>query len=83
MLSDDYIEVQVNDHFLSAIVNGDYSGMSDEDEAKLNTFLDDYSLERGCFSSAITDRGEGLCDVNELWSDRLAVLRFYLYEGDD
>lgn len=36
---DDYFDYNISEHFLPAIINGDYSGLSDDEENQLNRFL--------------------------------------------
>jgi len=82
MLSDDYITVKMDESFLPAIFNGDTSGLSDAGEGYLNEFLKDFSSDRGVFASGYNlDSGE--CEVTGFWTEKLADLKFYLYEGDD
>lgn len=35
----DHYEFNIANHFASAIINGDYSGLDDEEERQLNAFL--------------------------------------------
>lgn len=39
----DYYEFSIGEHFVSAIINGDYTGLNDEEEKQLNDFLADYT----------------------------------------
>jgi hypothetical protein len=38
-ITNDYYDFNVSEHFFSAIINGDYSGLNDEEENLLNRFL--------------------------------------------
>lgn len=46
-VDEDLLEFKIPDWSLSAIVNGDFSGLSDDDEDKLNKFLDRLTEEYG------------------------------------
>lgn len=39
----DYYEFSIGEHFVSAIINGDYTGLDDTEEKQLNDFLADYT----------------------------------------
>jgi hypothetical protein len=66
----DYYEYAIGCHFLSAVINYDYSGLTDEDEHQLNAFLDnlpDDALKSTHTSWDYSDAFEGNyfapCDV--------------------
>lgn len=43
----DYVEFTLSDHWASAVINSDYSGLSDEEERQLDAFLQAVAAERG------------------------------------
>jgi hypothetical protein len=67
------IEYKIASFYLPAIINGDYSGMEDEEEGMLNAFLQ--SVGTGVWSSG-DEVGFALCEVTGLWSDCLEA-KFY------
>jgi hypothetical protein len=43
----DYYEYDIGGHFLSAMINGDCSGLNDVEEKQLNDFLDGLPVQGG------------------------------------
>jgi hypothetical protein len=41
-LLNDYYELTLADHYLPALINGDYSGLDDDEAADLDAFMRDY-----------------------------------------
>jgi hypothetical protein len=67
----DYYTFNIGSHYLSAIINGDYSGLSDQDETDLNRFMDTLPVKNGHFDLIDYD-GETFfseCDVSGLFSE--------------
>lgn len=67
------IEYTIGEHFLPAIINGDYSGLEDEEEGMLNAFLQ--SIGTGTWDCG-DEVGFALCEVTRLWGDCVEV-KFY------
>ena len=62
----DYYEYQIAEHFISAIINGDCSGLDDCEETLLNTFLK-YLPVTGTWD--VTDDSNFVyCDITGMYS---------------
>ena len=71
----DYIEYQVGIYFLSALINGDHSGLEPEDDKKLLKWLDSENPTNGHwhydpYAEIFFDR----CDITHLWCDVVDLL---------
>jgi hypothetical protein len=80
----DYYTYQIGVHYLSAIINGDTSGLSDGENLELDLFLDNLPVNNGHWDIVNYD-GEVYfkrCDVSGLFSECLeARLYFPLVEA--
>jgi hypothetical protein len=78
----DYFEYSIADHFLSAIVNNDYSGLEDSEEKQLKAFLDYVYSNTAIVNSAWdweeNDTDYTRCEVCNLYANcALVKLRFH------
>lgn len=74
----DYYQYEISAHFASAIIYGDYSGLTDSEVKELDLFMDNLPVDNGHFDIVDYD-GEGFfsrCEVCGLYSD---CLNFRLY----
>lgn len=78
-LSNEYIEVRIDESFLSAIHNGDTSGLSEAGEGYFDAFIGDYGFDRGTFESDY-ELDSGHCEITGFWTEKLAVVKFWLEE---
>jgi hypothetical protein len=62
----DLIEFTVPEWAMSALINGDYSGLSDEDEAKIDEFVNDTVQEFGNANFMDGDEDLGFCRSNDI-----------------
>ena len=76
----DYYKYTIATHFLSALINSDCSGLTDEDERQLNVFLDNLPDDAVNSTHSSWDYGapfEGTdfarCDVCDLHADCMTV----------
>ena len=80
----DYYTFNIGSHYLSAIINGDYSGLSNQEQSDLDQFLNNLPVDNGHFDLVNYD-GEGFfdeCEVCGLYSDCIeARLYFPLNEA--
>ena len=73
----DYYIFTIADHYASALVNGDYTGLNDAEEKELNEFLAHLKREYGTSNLVLTDyyaENEGdfnRDDVTNLWANCL------------
>jgi hypothetical protein len=75
----DYYTFNIGSHFLSAIINGDYSGLSDQEEANLNYFMDNLPVKNGHFDLANYE-GETFfsdCEICGFYSDCLEIRLYF------
>lgn len=78
MRFDEY-EYRIGTHFLSALINADLSGLTDEEEAELDAFERRAHEEHGTGGSWIvpgddSDTDFGTCDVSDMASDTRTVV---------
>jgi len=59
------IEFTIPSHFLSALFNGDVSGLSDEDDKALDKFTDD-NLKRYSMFHAVDDSDAGFMSYHDM-----------------
>ena len=74
----DYYTYQIGGHYLSGLINGDESGLSNTEISGLNRFMDELPVNNGHFELADYD-GEGFfsrCEISGLYDD---LLNFRLY----
>jgi len=73
----DYIEHKICGHYLSAIINDDYTGLDDEEEQLLNQWLDNNFIMYSHFD-VISEEGRfAFCDVCELMGDVYLVCQYF------
>jgi len=77
----DHIEYTIGEHFLPALINGDYSGLEDSEIEQFDDFLRGAGADYPAASSghwAVEDDGENFtrCEVTNLFS-RCAIVRLY------
>jgi hypothetical protein len=65
-LEDELIDFTVPDWSMGALINGDYSGLSDEDEAKINEFVDKVSRIYGNAMFMDANEDLGFCPRNDI-----------------
>lgn len=83
----DHFEYRIAEHYLSAMVNGDYSGMTDDEISDYRKFEKEAfeTAREGGFTVAhwapVDDSGEdwGMCDVTGLLAMRCTV-RLMVYK---
>jgi len=78
----DYFEYDIAEHFLNVIVNNDYSGLENDDEANLKKFLDSVYSNHAVINSAWDwDNGDSdytRCEVCDLYANCVRVkLRYH------
>ena len=74
----DYYTFNIGAPFLSAIINGDYSGLSDKEETDLNRFMDNLPVQNGHFD--LIYNGETCfseCEVCGLYADCVEVRLYF------
>ena len=73
----DYYTFNIGGHYLSAIFNSDYSGLDDQEEQQLDTFLDNLPVNNGHFDAIDLDSSDfSTCEVSGL-SDETFEIRLY------
>ena len=71
----DYYTFTIASHYASALINGDYTGLEDNEEKELNDFLAHLEREYGNSNLVLTDYYEhnepdfNRDDVTNLWGD--------------
>jgi hypothetical protein len=79
----DYYTYQIAGHYLTALFNGDESGLSNTEISDLNRFMDELPVKNGHFDTMDLDNGSfSNCDICGLRSETYEVrLYFPLMEG--
>jgi len=75
----DYFEYKIGEHFMSAIINDDFTGLDDSEEETLNEWLENNDMRASHW--AIEDDSENYCEceVSGL-VNRCVVARLYFPE---
>jgi hypothetical protein len=73
----DYYTFNMGSHFLSAIINGDYSGLSDQEETALNRFMDNLPVKNGHFDLVESEGNFSECEVGGLFDDCVEVRLYF------
>jgi hypothetical protein len=76
----DTYEYIVADHWGSAIINGDYSGLSDDEEIQLNEWLD-ANQEAGAHWDIGDSLGFDKCEISGMMSDCVQLIQNVVYRG--
>ena len=74
-----YYQYEISAHFASAIINEDYSGLTDSEVKELDLFMDNLPVDNGHFDIVDYD-GEGFfsrCEISGLHSECLNFRLFF------
>ena len=74
----DYCDFNISGHFLSALINDDYSGLTDEEAMQLDQFVDQWQHLSGTFDVLPTGTDFKMCEVCNLHAETHDV-RLYFY----
>ncbi len=79
----DYYTYQIGGHYLSGLINGDESGLSNTEISELNRFMDELPVNNGHFDAMDLDNSSfSICEVCGLYSETYEVrLYFPIMEG--
>ena len=76
----DHYDFKISDHFLSLLINGDSTGLSDEDESLFNDWYE--STDRRIQHwDAVDHLGFGRCEVTNSMSDCSLVRGYFRTDG--
>ena len=74
----DYYTYQIGGHYLSAIINGDTSGLSDDENQELDLFLNNLPVNIGHFDAMDLDNSSfSTCEVSNLYSECYEVRLYF------
>jgi len=76
----DTFEYTVAEHWLSAIINGDYTGLSDQEESDLNAWLD-ANQESGAHWDTDGYISFGRDEIGGLMADCVSLIQHVVYRG--
>ena len=72
----------VGAHFLSALVNGDYSGLSEEETTLLDTWYRDNNMERSVWDFTPFEEVDfGRCEITGLMGDTVEIHQHFFDES--
>ena len=72
----DYYQYDISEHFASAIINGDESGLSPVEISDLTAFMADLPVKNGHFDVMDGESSFARCEISGLHAD---CLNFRLY----
>jgi len=72
----DYYTYHLAGHYLPALINGDYSGMDDQESEQLDRWTDSLPV-RGHFDVISEESDFRLCDICELHADCYEVRLYF------
>ena len=75
----DYYTFPIAEHFAPAMINGDYTGLNDEEEKQLDKFLS--SFGKGHWDIGNDDEDYRTCDVCGLYS-KTVQMQFHFKQSD-
>ena len=78
----DYYEYKLSEHWLPALINGDYSGLDDSEENTLDAWLADLPINFPIWET-VPDSGHDfrICDISGLFSECCTVKAYFETEG--
>ena len=66
----DYFEFTISEHLISALINGDYSGLNDEEGKLLDSFVIQYKDYKNATFDVVSEEAHFIdCDVTGLFSN--------------
>ena len=72
----DYYTYHISEHYLPALINGDYSGLTDQEEAELNAWIDSLPVT-GHFDVIDGEGGFHLCDICNLHAHTYQIRLYF------
>ena len=75
----DYYTYHISGNFLSPLINGDYSGLNDQDEADLGAWVDSLPVT-GHFDVSDEEGNFRECDITGMHSDCYEVRLYFQTE---
>jgi len=73
----DYYQYEISGHYASAIINGDYSGLSNQEETALTLFMANLPVNNGHFDVMEDESNFARCEVSGLHDDCLIVRLYF------
>ena len=77
----DEMDYTISSHFASALLNGDYSGLEDDEEAALNAWLEQHTMRGGHWDIVGDETDFRQCEVINLMSDCITARQYYPARG--
>ena len=78
----DYFEFNISEHLIVALINGDYSGLNDEEGKLLDNFASQYKDYKNATWDVVGDAGNFIdCDVTGLFSNCYDVKLHFTNDG--
>ena len=77
----DYYTFNIGGHYLSAIINSDYSGLDDQEQQQTDAFLDNLPVNNGHFDAMdLDDPSFNTCEVSGLYSETYEIRLYFPIE---
>lgn len=75
------MDYNINAHFASALINGDYSGLEEHEGTLLDDWLEQHQM-RGCHWDIVGDDTEFTrCEISDLMGDCVTARQYYPARG--
>ncbi len=78
MMINDYYDFAIAGHFLPALINGDYTGLDDNEAKQIDQFVDQWQHLSGTFDVLPTGTNFATCDVCDMYSE-IHDVRLYFH----
>jgi len=72
----DYYTYHIGEHYLSALINGDYSGLTDQEEKELTAFIDSLPVS-GHFDYLYESADIRECEISGLLNNTIDVRLYF------
>ncbi len=73
----DYYQYEISAHFASAIINGDYSGLTDKEIKEIDLFMDNLPVKNGHFDLVEGEDNFSECEVSGLFDDCIEARLYF------
>ena len=74
----DYYDFAIAGHFLPALINGDYTGLDDNEAKQVDQFIDQWQHLSGTFTVLPTGTDFDICEISAKYSE-VHDVRLYFY----
>ena len=73
----DYYDYTIGQHFLTAIINDDYTGLDDEEHALLNSWLEDNEMRASHWTTDGESSDLSRCEITGMLSNCITTRQYF------